>query len=398
MGVLHVLLAASIVLGGSVRQRIVDYVLGALRQRLRELDVKGDHEVAFPGGLLGEGQTVALDPLNRRRLHDLVRQVQRDLFTAEGRHIDDRAAQRLLQADLACVPDIAALPPELWMRLIPDDKDDVRGYFTSALVTLLLERNLCAGFPAGLDVDSQHLVLLPRRAVGLHDSPRDLHLLGAAAQYVLEADVEVVLDRRILGALLTGSAACGTGKVERVRAEGTTRSSYVATLSHTLTEAEGIVGLHIIVILEEHALLLAATATGASELEEGLEGRGSAEELGERGAWVAVEGVGIGTTRHTATATATTTTTHAALQALFAELIVDLTFLRVGEDLVGLGDLFELLLGARRSILVRVVFERELAVGFLYLVVARTLDYAKDFVVVFPHGLGFCNRQENGFG
>lgn len=55
---------------------------------------------------------------------------------------------------------------------------------------------------------------------------------------------------------------------------------------------------------------------------------------------------------------------------LLAVLVVDLPLLLVGEDLVGLGDLLELLLGARALVLVRVELERHFAVRLLDVVLA----------------------------
>ena len=53
-------------------------------------------EVAPPRGVLGRGETLALDALRRRRPDHLLREVQRDpLVAQQHRDFDPRAAERL---------------------------------------------------------------------------------------------------------------------------------------------------------------------------------------------------------------------------------------------------------------------------------------------------------------
>ena len=66
-----------------------------------------------------------------------------------------------------------------------------------------------------------------------------------------------------------------------------------------------------------------------------------------------------------------------------AELIVFLAFLRVGEHIVGFGCLLEFLFGLLVAwIFVWVVFDSQLAVGFLKLFRCGCLRYAEHFVVI----------------
>merc|ERR1719340_181275 len=59
-----------------------------------------------------------------------------------------------------------------------------------------------------------------------------------------------------------------------------------------------------------------------------------------------------------------TSTSHSTfLDSLFSALVVETPFIRVGQHLVGIGDLFKLLAGIR--IFIRMVFECKLSVGFL---------------------------------
>jgi hypothetical protein len=81
----------------------------------------------------------------------------------------------------------------------------------------------------------------------------------------------------------------------------------------------------------------------------------------------------------------------AALEALLAELVIDLALLGVGQDLVRLADLLELLLGGRAlvaGVLVWVPLERLLAVRLLDVGLGRVLAETKGLVIfrVVHHG------------
>ena len=66
-----------------------------------------------------------------------------------------------------------------------------------------------------------------------------------------------------------------------------------------------------------------------------------------------------------------------------AELVVALALFRVGQDLVGLVDLLEFFLGGLvAGVVVRVVFQRQLTVGLLDLLVRGCLGYPQDLVIV----------------
>ena len=76
------------------------------------------------------------------------------------------------------------------------------------------------------------------------------------------------------------------------------------------------------------------------------------------------------------------------LEALLAELVVDLALLGVREDVVGLADLLELLLGPRGLVLVGMELEGQFAVGLFDLVVVGASAHAQNLVVVLAHGVG----------
>ena len=66
-----------------------------------------------------------------------------------------------------------------------------------------------------------------------------------------------------------------------------------------------------------------------------------------------------------------------------AELVVFLTFLRVGEHIVGFGGLLEFLFSLLvAGVLVGVILDSQLAVGFFELFRSGCLRYAEHFVVV----------------
>jgi len=107
--------------------------------------------------------------------------------------------------------------------------------------------------------------------------------------------------------------------------------------------------------------------------------------------------------REAAEALAAGAVAHVGVDARMAILVVRGLLLRVGEHLVGLLGLLELLLGrlgAVTLVAVRVVLHRELAIGLLDVVVGRTLRQAKDFVVIaFAHGaIIFSARGQIGQG
>jgi len=88
------------------------------------------------------------------------------------------------------------------VRLVPDDEHNVGGNFSGRLVALLLEGDLGAGLPAGLDGYRQELLLLAGTAVRLNDAPGDFHFLNTAVVDLLQRHIEIVFDGRILLLLL----------------------------------------------------------------------------------------------------------------------------------------------------------------------------------------------------
>jgi hypothetical protein len=89
-----------------------------------------------------------------------------------------------------------------------------------------------------------------------------------------------------------------------------------------------------------------------------------------------------------------TAAAHVGVDAGVAELVVGRALLRVGEHLVGLLGLLELLfrrLAAFTLVAVRVVLHGQLAVGLLDVVLAGVLGDAEDLVVVaLCHGKPWC--------
>jgi hypothetical protein len=68
---------------------------------------------------------------------------------------------------------------------------------------------------------------------------------------------------------------------------------------------------------------------------------------------------------------------------VLAELIVALTLLRIGEDIIGLPDLLEFFFRAAVTrVDVRVIFARQLAVGFLDVVCSCGARHPQHFVIV----------------
>merc|ERR1719188_1287595 len=354
-----------------VTQDIVENLLRAVAEPLRELDVELDDEVALLARLLGEWEAEALQPLRRARPHDLVPEVDVALAVEEGGDADRGAAERVPQRHLGCVDKVGAVARERRVRLVPDDEGDVGGDLAGHLVALLGERHPRARLPALLDVEGEHLVLLPEAARRLIvHPPRDLHPLLGAARNVLQADLQLLLDGRVLRGL--GAA----GGVERLRPVGREPSPDAAGAAAAAAAPDP---AQEVLQVDVHALD-AAGATGAADAahrrpEERLEGVVGAEELLEGGARVAVVRVGEpaghlrGGEPFGEAGAAAARAAQAALEALLADLVVDAALLGVGEDVVGLADLLELLLGAGVLVLVGVILEGKLPVRLLELVV-----------------------------
>merc|ERR1719188_1307358 len=322
-----------------VTQDIVEDLLRAVAEPLRELDVELDDEVALLARLLGEREAEALQPLRRARPHDLVPEVDVALAVEEGGDADRGATERVPQRHLGRVDEVGAVARERRVRLVPDDEGDVGGDLAGHLVALLGERHPRARLPALLDVEGEHLVLLPEtaRRLVVHP-PRDLHPLLGAARNVLQADLQLLLDGRVLRGL--GAA----GGVERLRPVGREPSPDAAGAAAAAPDPA-----QEVLQVDVHALD-AAGAAGAADAahrrpEERLEGVVGAEELLEGGARVAVVRVGEpaghlrgGEPFGKAGAAARA---QAALETLLADLVVDAALLGVGEDVVDLADLLE---------------------------------------------------------
>merc|ERR1719188_1102996 len=356
-----------------VTQDIVEDLLRAVAEPLRELDVELDDEVALLARLLGEWEAEALQPLRRARPHDLVPEVDVALAVEEGGDADRGAAERVPQRHLGRVDKVGAVARERRVRLVPDDEGDVGGDLAGHLVALLGERHPRARLPALLDVEGEYLVLLPEAARRLIvHPPRDLHPLLGAARNVLQADLQLLLDGRVLRGL--GAA----GGVERLRPVGREPSPDAAGAAAAAPDPA-----QEVLQVDVHALD-AAGATGAADA-----AHRRPEELLEGGARVAVVRVGEpaghlrgGEPFGKAGAAARA---QAALETLLADLVVDAALLGVGEDVVGLADLLELLLGAGVLVLVGVILEGELPVRLLELVVVGGARHPQDLIIVLSH-------------
>ena len=110
-----------------VTQDIVEDLLLAVTESLRELNVELDDEVPLLGGVLGEGEAEALQPLGRVRSDDLGAEVDVPLAVEQGGHAEGGAAERVPQRHLGRVDEVGAVPREGRVRLVPDDEGDVGG-------------------------------------------------------------------------------------------------------------------------------------------------------------------------------------------------------------------------------------------------------------------------------
>ena len=167
------------------------------------------------------------------------------------------------------------------MGFILHHEHDVRGDVPGAFIPLPRKGDLRPLLPAALDVDGQDLVLAAHReAVRVQALAGDLHLLGAAREDLLQAHPQLVHHRRVL--LPLGPASPGSPRLgfERPReAARHSRHSPHATHPPHAERGEGVVGVHVVVLVPGEELLKGAAAT---------------EELCEHGVRVSMEGVVVG--------------------------------------------------------------------------------------------------------
>lgn len=274
----------------------------------------------------------------------------------------------LFQGDFSRVSDIAAFALEVRVRFVPYDKDNIRGNFIPPLIAFPLECDLSPRLPPGLHVNRQHLILLLRRPVRLQHIAADLHLLRTALRDILQRNVQIVLDRRVLNLILP---VWRVVEIERLAAEGASAGAAAPRWAHP---KQVVLRVHVGVVKDERSI-------STTQIEEMLEWAGIAEELGEGGPRVPVERV-----REVTAALRTSTTPEATLQALLTVHVVDVTFLFIGKHLVRLRDFFELLLSSGGFIFVRVVLKRELTIRFLNILIGRPFLDTKYLVIVLAHG------------
>ena len=86
----------------------------------------------------------------------------------------------------------------MWVWFVAYDEHYVCRNLIGGLVTLPLKCDLGTRLPARLDVNGQNLLLLPHGAVIGHHPAGYFHAFGHPSIDVLQGDVEVVFDGRIL--------------------------------------------------------------------------------------------------------------------------------------------------------------------------------------------------------
>ena len=87
----------------SLREDVIDDVLGALGELVREEHVEADNEIAPLGWVFGEWQAIALQPFGGGRLEHLPCAVDPHLLPLQRGHLHHRSAQGLAQRDLVGV-------------------------------------------------------------------------------------------------------------------------------------------------------------------------------------------------------------------------------------------------------------------------------------------------------
>jgi hypothetical protein len=240
------------------------------------------------------------------------------------------------QVDLSMVQEIIVPTGEAGMGLLLDLEDNIASKDTRGLVTLAAELNLGAALDATIDMDVKDLAidngLLAEALLAAILVLNNLTLAIAVRADCLEAlDHRTHLTHHGLHAMAVAARAFPNSAflAAATLAFGTDDGPLQSQLGHlsavdvlegnlvNVVDGLGLRGSAGLVHAAKHATETAAEA-------------GAAEELGEEIL-----------SRHTAAAASPT------FQAGFAILIVYLALLGVGKNLVGMGDLFELLLRRR---------------------------------------------------
>ncbi|GMT08330.1 hypothetical protein PENTCL1PPCAC_30504, partial [Pristionchus entomophagus] len=334
--------------GSLIRQQLAEHPSAVVVERRGERNSELDDEVALVGGVAVVRHALRLDHLHVAVVDHLARQGGvEDLAVVERRDHAVEAAQRLHQVDLLLHDQIGALSGEAVVLLLVEHDDDVSRRQTRLLVSLQIKDDLLSVVHARLDLHLEDLLLVhlllgiaALAAVLLRDHLALAHTRGAPTLHLgdharsepLHPDddsVSVALAALLLGA---DRAAPTLARLAQAHARDLPLSG--ASLVELLER-----DAHLVHRRSDSPLPSAAAAPSASE-EHAEDVHGVVEALA---------------------------TAAAALQKIASLLIIDRALLRVGEDLVGLGDVLELL--GVVGVLVRVVFQREFPVRLLELAI-----------------------------
>lgn len=141
-------------------QTVAQCLLDGFRQRVGELDVELNQEIAALRLVLREWQTLAWHTLHGARIHLIALDLER--FAFQILHDHRGTAQCFLERDFRRVHDVLAFSLEDRMWLVFDDEEHVGRNGVRLAIALLLESYPSLRFPARLDVDLHDFLFAPR--------------------------------------------------------------------------------------------------------------------------------------------------------------------------------------------------------------------------------------------
>src|SRR5688572_20826334 len=356
-----------------LRQRagqLFEQLLLLARQLLRRGDLHRDEQVPAPAagdvGHTAAAQAEHLPALGAFRHFE-------QLLALERRYPDVAAQCDSWEVERHFAVEVVAVPPEVRMVLHVDDHIQVaRLTARPATFALASEPQTLAGGDAGRHANGELPLLdLPARALArgarLGDDTARSAALAAGAR-----DGEETL----LVAQLPATVALRAGRRLRPRCRAAARTGVARLLPRDLDSRLGALGRFVegnleVVAQVGAALDTAAPVAAAKDVAKAEDVAEAAEDVLEAGEDVRIEAAGRGTA-----------------ESGVAVTIIEVPFVGVGQDGVGLRRLLEFLLGrVVARIPVGVVLQRELAVGALDLPFAgRPRDPEHVVIIAFAHG------------
>jgi len=317
-----------VILGFRLRQRLRDGGDDGGVESLREDDAELDDETALLVRSLVDWHSLVHDALDiSRRDYFSGSADESELTAVEMADAELVAAEGLLQTQLVLHVKVVAVALEESVLFLLEDDDDVARDDIGCLISLAAENDLLAVTHASVDVHLENLFLLSDlRSVALDASiflTNDLSLAAAIRARLLKLlnHTRGDLSERHFDTLSSAALAL-------LDSVGTLRSLAVAVSAKHVLVLSQFAGLSLVELLEGDLVrvceILAFPLLGSSSSASTTSKEAATKELREN-------------------ILSRKSTTTSFLQSLLSILVVDLTLVCIGEDLVCMADLLELL-------------------------------------------------------